>query len=227
MKLNKFIFFLLVSSVTAAAFLYSCTKDKTPAPIEPCDPTKVYFQKDVLPLINSSCAKSGCHDAVTRIEGLNLSDYPGVMQIVKAGKPSGSELIEVISASGDDLMPPAPNSPLTQSQKDLIRRWISEGALNLSCTQDTANCNVINTSFANDIATIVNTNCLGCHSGSSIGGGVNLSGYTGVRAAATSGKLYNAVAQNGSAVSMPPSQKLSECDIRKIKSWIDAGSQNN
>ena len=29
----------------------------------PCDPDVVYFSKDILPLLRSNCAKSGCHDA--------------------------------------------------------------------------------------------------------------------------------------------------------------------
>ena len=34
----------------------------------PCSPDTVYFQNEVLSLIVSSCAKSGCHDAATKAE---------------------------------------------------------------------------------------------------------------------------------------------------------------
>ena len=33
--------------------------------LNPCDPSKVYFVNDVLPIFLSSCAYSGCHDAAT------------------------------------------------------------------------------------------------------------------------------------------------------------------
>lgn len=219
-----------ISGLLFSSFLIfnGCAKDKTPAPVEPCDPTKVYFQRDILPLINSNCAKSGCHDAVTKTEGLNLTSYSGVMQIVKAGRPNSSEIMEVINSTKQkDQMPPAPNTPLTAEQKGLISQWISEGALNVVCTLDSGSCTTATVSYAADISKIVTTNCIGCHSGSTLSGGFDLSSYSGIKAAATSGKLFNAVAQNGSAIAMPPSQKLSPCDIKAIKLWVDAGSPNN
>ena len=30
----------------------------------PCDPDVVYFDRDLLPILKSNCAKSGCHDAI-------------------------------------------------------------------------------------------------------------------------------------------------------------------
>ena len=47
----------------------------------PCSPDTVYFQNGVLPLIVSSCAKSGCHDAATKAERINLSDYNSLSAI--------------------------------------------------------------------------------------------------------------------------------------------------
>jgi len=205
-----------------------CTKDKTPSPPEPCDPDKVYFRNTVLPIIVSNCAKSGCHDVASAKEGLILNSYSGIMKIVKAKQPGRSELIEVINSSKpDDLMPPAPNTPLTQQQKDILSRWISEGALDNYCIQDTASCTTGTVTYSSGIAPLISANCVGCHGGGSVSGGVNLGTYEGVKNAVSSGKLYNAVAQNGQAVPMPPAQKLASCDIKKIKVWIDAGSKNN
>ena len=227
-RFRKIIFPLICTSLLTVVVLFACTKDKTPKPVEPCDPNKIYFQRDIQPLINSNCAKSGCHDAITRTEGLNLTTYDGVMKIVRPGRPSNSDLIEVINETDpDDRMPPPPNTPLTQEQKNLLSRLISEGATNEICAQDAGGCDSAVVSYSNDISKIINTNCIGCHSGSTISGGVNLSSYSGVKVVAASGKLYNAVAQNGLATPMPPSQKLSTCDIQRIKRWVDAGSPNN
>lgn len=219
-----------IALVTFILIFNGCTKDKTPVPVEPCDPNKVYFQNDVFPIIASNCAKSGCHDAITHEEDLNLSTYNGIMKIVKPGNPAGSDLMEVINTtSGEKAMPPPPNTALSQTQKDLISRWISEGALNNYCSNDFANCNVDSVTYSATVSKIMTTNCIGCHSGSNLSGGFDLSNYAGVQKAAVSGKLYNAIAQNGSAVAMPPSpsMKLASCDIKKIKAWIDAGSKNN
>jgi uncharacterized membrane protein len=224
----KKLFFSLITLASCAILYYGCRKDKTPMPVEPCDPNKVYFQNSIRPIINSNCAKSGCHDAITREEGLDLSSYSGIMKIVKAGRPSSSEIMEKLNeANPTDRMPPAPESALTQEQKDLIARWIREGALDTYCEQDTSNCSAVNVSYTNEVASILNINCMGCHSGNTVNGGVNLSDYPGVAAAANSGKLYNAVVQNGKAVPMPPSGKLAACDLKKIKAWIDEGVKNN
>lgn len=227
MKSKHIIILSGTALIIATSIFVSCTKDKTPTPVLPCDPDKIYFQNDILPLVVSNCAKSGCHDAITKVEGLNLTTYSGIMKIVKAGSPNNSELIEVINKSGKDIMPPAPSAPLSADQKALLSKWISEGATNEYCSQDTSNCTNATVSYTADVSKLISSSCLGCHSGSSASGGINLSTYAGVKAVANSGKLYNSVAQNGSAVAMPPAQKLSTCDISKIKSWVDAGSLNN
>lgn len=215
--------FMAVTFIAALTSAVRCTKDKTPVPAEPCDPSKVYFQRDVFPIINSNCAKSGCHDAQSRQEGIDLSTYAGVLSIVSKGKPSSSKLMEVLDAGGEERMPPPPSAPLTSDQRNVLSRWISDGALNSSCIVDTVACVAQSISYLKDIQPLVQVNCVGCHSGGSAGGGVDLSSYAGVKAAGASGKLYQSVSQGGASVPMPPSGRLSSCDVKKIKSWVDAG----
>lgn len=59
-----------------------------------CDPDTVYLQQEVLPLIVSSCAMSGCHDAASAQNGVVLTSYSTIMNTgdVKAGQPNNSEL---------------------------------------------------------------------------------------------------------------------------------------
>lgn len=223
------IIFLTVISCFGLLGLTQCTKDKTPVPPEPCDPSKVYFQNDVLPIISSGCAKSGCHDATSKVEGLNLSNYEGIMEIVKPGNPGDSDIMKVITDSDPNKrMPPAPAPALSQEQIDKISIWISQGALNNYCLADTGACTTGTVSYSKDITDIL-SNCQSCHSGTSPSGGINLSNHAGVKTVGDNGKLYNAVAQNGQAQAMPPapSTKLPSCDISKIKSWVDAGCPNN
>lgn len=204
-----------------------CTKDKTPAPPEPCDPNKVYYQNDILPLVSSSCAKSGCHDALTKADNLDLSTYDGLMSIVKPGQPNDSEIMEVVNETDpNEIMPRPPYPPLTVEQKNMISKWISEGAYNNFCVSDSCVIGVV--SYSADIVPAI-SNCLNCHSGSSPSGGIDLSTFSGVQTVGLNGKLYNAVAQNGQASAMPkaPAPKLPSCDISKIKAWAEAGCQNN
>ncbi|HQQ93499.1 MAG TPA: hypothetical protein PLQ93_03015 [Bacteroidia bacterium] len=221
-RINQFKFLFLMGFLMLG-LITACTKDKTPAPPEPCDPNKVYYSNDIFPIMASSCAKSGCHDATSKQEGLDLSTYKGLMEIVKPGNPGGSKIMEVINlVNNEKSMPPLPNPPLSQSQKDMISKWISEGALNNYCVN--SNCNTDSITYTKDIKDML-VNCQACHSGSVISKGVDLSSYAGTKAAGQSGKLYNAVAQNGMATAMPqaPAPKLSDCNVSKIDAWVKNG----
>ncbi|MDT8392714.1 MAG: hypothetical protein RQ761_02645 [Bacteroidales bacterium] len=63
-------------------------------PIEnPCDPDTVYFAKDLLPILQSTCSKPGCHDDISMQDGLRLTDYSSVIQTadIRPGDPGGSD----------------------------------------------------------------------------------------------------------------------------------------
>ena len=93
----------------------------------------------------------------------------------------------------------------------------------------TGTCDVSNVTYAATVAPLLQSNgCIGCHSGGSPSGNISLEGYSNVRAAALSGKLYGAINHSAGFSPMPKSgAKMSACNISKIKAWIDAGSVNN
>lgn len=223
------IHFLLIAAILSGFVLVpSCTKDKTPTPPEPCDPNKVYYERDIKPLVISKCAMSGCHDAATAQEGYNLTTYNGLLRMVKKGNPGGSEIIKVISASRDkDRMPPSPYTALTATQVALISRWITEGAPNNSCVDDSTSCVYTSVSYSATIKPLVDDKCGSCHGNSKQSGGYNFSTFPGLKAAVSNGKLYNSVAQNGQALNMPEGGKLQACEIKAIKVWVDAGAPEN
>jgi hypothetical protein len=104
-----------------------------------CHPDTVYFQRDILPLLNSSCAKAGCHDAATANDGVILDSYFNVMATadVEPGNPDDSDLYEVITDDDpEDRMPPPPLDPLTNNQIAMIRKWILQGAQDLNCIDE-------------------------------------------------------------------------------------------
>lgn len=75
---------------------------------------------------------------------------------------------------------------------------------------------------------IIVPNCVKCHGGGMVEGGVNLSTYAGVRAlvvpgSVTTSKLYNEV----NSGQMPPAGPLSAVQIGAIRNWINAGALNN
>lgn len=196
----------------------------------PCDPDTVYFEMQILPILQSNCAMSGCHDAGSAQDNVILTDYVNVMNTaeVQPFSLSESELYEVlVETDPDKKMPPPPNTALSNDQISLIAQWINQGALNLTCDANSG-CDTTNVSFTNDITPILTNKCTGCHSGGSPSGGVSLDNYNGVKVVAQSGQLYGAVNWDASYSNMPQGgNQLPQCEIDKIKSWVDAGALNN
>lgn len=197
-----------------------------------CDTNVIYFQLQVLPILRSNCAISGCHDAITAEENIILDSYANVLATggVKAGKPLDSEMYEKITEDKEDKrMPPAPRERLTSAQIKLIGDWISQGAKDLACEPATGNaCNTDNVSFSMTVRPVIVNTCQGCHSGSAPSGGVNLSTYENIKAVAQSGRLLGAISWQSGFVQMPQGgSKLPPCTIDQIASWINAGAPNN
>jgi cytochrome c553 len=72
------------------------------------------------------------------------------------------------------------------------------------------------------------TNCNTCHNTTTASGGWITDNYTNLKTIATNGKLYGAVSHASGFSFMPQNaNKLNDCDIAKIKKWIDSGSPNN
>jgi len=195
-----------------------------------CDSTLVYFEQEVLPIIISNCAKSGCHDAITHEEGLNLTSYTKIMSsgIVKPNRPDNSKLIKVLKENGEDAMPPYPNQRLTTEQINLLSTWIAQGAKDTSCIETIVTCNTTSVSYAGFIAPLFSTFCAGCHSGGNPSGGIVLNSYNGVKGVAQNGRLIGAISWSPGFKGMPDGgNKLTDCSIAKIQAWINDGAPNN
>ncbi len=195
--------------------------------------TTVCYERDILPILRSNCAMSGCHDSYTREEGIDLTSYQSTINsggLVIAHNPAKSELYEVITQSRvSKRMPPSPRAALTSDQIALIRRWILEGATNRDCSKDTVStgCDLSNVTFSNTVQPILQNNCTGCHSGSAPSGGVLLTSYANVKKVADDGRLVGVVSHASGFKSMPPGGTLQSCFVEQIKVWVQAGAPNN
>jgi hypothetical protein len=87
------------------------------------------------------------------------------------------------------------------------------------------NCDTVTFAYNAKVKNIINSNCSGCHSSGSSNG--YLLDHASLKAAAVSGSLKNSLNGTGGYSQMPPSGKLSNCDVKGIENWITAGSQNN
>jgi len=133
----------------------------------------------------------------------------------------------ILSNNPNNIMPPAPHSPMNASQIALIQQWINQGANN------TTNCNFgacDSTTFrySADIAPIMLTFCNGCHSGAFPSAGINTSTHSGLATTIFGGYLLGSVNHISPYSSMPKNDgKLDICKLTIIRKWIEAGAQNN
>ncbi len=193
---------------------------------------EICFDTQILPLIVSNCATSGCHDSQSKRDGYDLTSYDKIVRKgVTAGNASKSKLYRVLNDTGEDRMPPAPKSRLSASQIKLIGDWIDQGAKNISCNTSSGTGGTlpdsVQISFSNHINPILDFYCVGCHTSGSASGGVNLNTYANVKTYVDNGRLYGSIAQQQGYSAMPVGSKLSDCQIMAFKQWIDQGALNN
>ena len=187
------------------------------------------FQRDILPIFQSNCAKSGCHDVGTRQKGFAFVDYDGVLRGIDPGRPDNSEIYEKITEDrSDKRMPPPPNTPLTSAQIASIRQWIQEGARNTICPPETGSCDTVNITYSATVRPILDKYCIGCHSGTNPPKGINLTVYGDVRTVALDGRLRGVTARLPGYTPMPfGGNKLPDCEIDQLSAWANKGAQND
>lgn len=225
MAINRNSWFAVVLTTTICMIVGSnCTHEY----IE--DINGVCFEQEVLPIFQANCTFSGCHNATDREEGYDLTNYAGVIQEgVVAGDYKSSKIYKaLVKQSGEEAMPPNPYSRLSDDQITTIALWIEQGAKNTAGCGNTITCDTTSVTFSGSVQPILQTYCTVCHGGSAPEAGVNLSTYAGTKAMATGGTLVGVIEHTSGYSPMPKnSNKLSACNIAKIKKWVDLGAKND
>jgi hypothetical protein len=92
-----------------------------------------------------------------------------------------------------------------------------------------SNCDTSNVTYSTTIKNLLtNYGCLGCHVGGNPPGGINLETYSNVKVMVDNGRLYGAITHSPGFRPMPDgAAKMNDCDIKKVKAWIDSGAPNN
>jgi len=240
--MNRYALYLLFG-IMAVSLMYACKhnpdeiipeptdtttpKDTTLVTGRPCSPDTVYYIRDIQPIFNSYCAGSGCHSGPSPEEGIDLTSWSKAIASgkIKPYNSSGSKVYEaILETDPNDRMPPTGN--LSPDKIALIKKWIDQGAKNLTCDDIVKPCDTLNVKYSTTIKTIFADNCVSCHGSN---GGVTLSNYNGVKTVVNNGKLWNSINHlSGASKAMPNSTtKLSSCNLRQIKIWIDAGAPQN
>jgi len=93
----------------------------------------VSYDRDVRPILSDTCFRCHGPDAQTREAGLrlDLSAEEGDTQAIVAGDPDASPLIQrILSADEGEMMPPPDSGKsLSEEQKQVLRRWVEQGAV--------------------------------------------------------------------------------------------------
>ena len=122
-----------MAQINILFLIFNCCQSEQYRPVAPvaplpADTNQVCFSTEIFPIIKNNCATSNCHNEITQASGINLSNYRAIIQDVKPGDGSGSLLYRVTAPNYRPRMPPAPKPLLTEEQRNLIKRWIDEGA---------------------------------------------------------------------------------------------------
>jgi hypothetical protein len=182
----------------------------------------ICFERDILPIFNSKCAMSGCHDAGTSAEGYTLDNYKNIVSDgIVAGKPNKSEVYESIA---DGEMPPKGYTKLSDAEKQMLYDWIADGAKNgINCA---VKCDSAVSGFTAVIQPMMTKYCVGCHAYPNASAQVELSGYSGVKNAINQG-LLKSLDHSGYYPMPKGGAKLSDCEINQVRNWIQRGAPND
>lgn len=97
---------------------------------------KISFNRDVRPILSDNCFSCHGFDAKKRKADLRLDVPEGAYQVhdgvaaIKPGDPNASSVWQrIVTTDADDLMPPPEShKKLSPEQREIIKRWIEQGA---------------------------------------------------------------------------------------------------
>jgi mono/diheme cytochrome c family protein len=217
----------------------------------------VSFTKQIAPVLVAKCGR--CHVNQTR-GGVSMASYEALKrgsqtagEIVSAGKPDGSRIVEVIE-SGDM---PRGGGKVAADELATLKKWIAEGAKfdgsNPSeplgrlvpnvMQEETPRLQVVaatgreSVQFARDVAPLLVKNCFDCHGpGRQDGGQLSMETFSGLLrggqsgAAIAPGKPEESLIVKkltGTAGARMPLRRnpLADSEIAKIEKWIAEGAR--
>ena len=123
MKKNTFLLFLFCLAGFFILFQYSCIKDKGPLTVAVsqsyCDSVNTKFSSVQLPMLQTYCAISGCHDGTGSLGNYNL--YADVKVVADNGQLRNRAIT---------LKNMPPSGPLPNSSIQKLNCWLNKGAKN-------------------------------------------------------------------------------------------------
>ena len=122
------IFLILIIGIA----LNSCSDNIITSPDQIVFPqVNVSYQQQVRPLLELTCAFSGCHDTESSAAGIDVTGYFQLTSragLIIPGRPDNSLLIQILEGKQGHLL--TFQNRITDAQKKGVRQWVLEGALN-------------------------------------------------------------------------------------------------
>jgi hypothetical protein len=107
-------------------FLGSCYNDTFP---EETVPDEVSYSENIQPLWNSSC--TSCHSGNIAPDLRAGNSYQSLIDggfVVKSNADESVLYLSLFEGTGVSLMPPKPNGPWPDGNRNLVEAWINQGA---------------------------------------------------------------------------------------------------
>ena len=191
------------------------------------------FERDILPIFKARCAD--CHSASASKGGLDLSSMAGLRKGGESGEPTIVESLDEsmlwIMIEGGD-MPPEGETPLSESELDLIRQWIQNGAASTSGSSETV-------VTQHDVLPYLYTRCVVCHGARRQEADLDLRTVESILKGGKSGPAVvpgepeeSLILKRIHAKDMPPPKELIRAGVRPMESseinllakWIEQGA---
>ena len=104
---------------------YDSKQDLYPSLFSDCDTASIGFTNDILPIMNTNCNNSGCHNSIDKAGGYILDTHTGAAISANDGSLVGS-----IKAHDGHTFMPFGGNPLDPCDISKINTWVTSGALN-------------------------------------------------------------------------------------------------
>ena len=218
-----------ITCISVLAFLFimvSCAKDQTDPPDNSCGSDLDYLT-NIKPIIDASCALSGCHDGTTGIG--DYSNYDGLEQVLRFGSFANRVIDQrenpVVGMPPDNAVDVGGVADLQDEEIEMIMEWLDNGF--------PREAEPVIATYDENVKFIIDTNCsyAGCHNGQPGTPGVYTT-YGGLSGDLENGRFFNKVVElrDDPVLGMPPDESatnlggpanLTEEEFQIILCWIE------
>jgi len=123
--------YLVVLILGTSMLVLSCSRDKLEESEVECDDT-VTYSNIIKPIIDESCAYSGCHDGGAGIGPGDYTKFSGIVRDLNNGSFESRTINQKDSPSigmppDNSVYPESLKDDLTQEELDMIMCWLDNG----------------------------------------------------------------------------------------------------